>query len=505
MKYLALVLSLSLLLPGCSQDRQTEIVEFKAQAGDSAKYWMKTKSNIKLEGLDVEQASLALLHYQIDKVDDKILKFSVVPELMQLSGNRNNFHSARPNDRQQELRQLMSAGFDITLSSKTGELISFSGKNAELWQQVVEKSGDAFVDSMKNSLNSPGFVRQIPAKVGEILPLTEVGIHATELEVVEVTDAQLTLQINSANEQTKLYGKVILNRDNGWIEKLALANVMPMEAMGMQGTARHNILMQRLNSEELTSFITDLEPLVASDYWFDMEQADQAITEYVEPTAEELFKFTQGELLDNGNTFFTKLLLTDGQITPAGEIWFKDIRASSSQQPGLEVQLMPTLPSFIFPSEDGAVLEQEFLPLGWLAKGELDKIDKITATALYQPAQLKTYSFDWSPDKTVTHQMGKLALTITPLAGTTDKFAMDIYPGGNEFLLPIFGGLKGKVQYVAPNVGPEWLTYDDKFTTSLNQSRILLNVTNDADTVTFYINELASEPAFEQKLEWNLK
>ncbi|WP_065188410.1 hypothetical protein [Shewanella woodyi] len=505
MKYPTIALALLLLLPACSQQHEPDIVEFKAQPGDSARYWMKTKSNINLKNIEIDQTSLALLHYQIDQVDDKILKFSVIPELMQFSGNRNNFHSARPTQRQQELQQLMSAGFDITLDPNTGELLNMSGKNAKIWQKMLQKSGEGFIDSIKNSLNSPGFVKQIPAKVGEKLPVTEVGIHDAVLQVDKVTDEQLTLLINSANEQTKLFGKVILSRDNGWIEKLALISVMPMESMGIQGTAHHSILMHRLNSNKLPSFIADLEQLIENDYWFELSKPNEIVTQHVEPTADELFKFTQGELLDNGNTFYTKLLLTDGEITPAGELWFTNMRASSSLQPVLDIKLMPTQPSMIMPAEDGVVVEQGFLPLGWLAKGDLAKIDKITATAHYQPAQLKTYSFPWSPDKTVTHKMGSLSLTISPLSGTTDKYAVDIFPTGNEFLMPIFDGIDGELSYVAPNVGPDWLTYDDKFTASLNQSRILLKVTNAADTVTFYINQLAAEPAFEQQVEWTLK
>ncbi len=504
MKLPVTLLTLLWLLTACSQNQHQDTVEFTAKTGDAARYWVQTSTNVQIGDSQSNFNTLGLLDYKVEQASADSVTLSVTPEYMEISGDNFSFSSATPSKRSQKrkLKQFFQAGFKLNLDPTTRQLKSFVANDQETWQELMEKSGEEIIDALQQSLNTPGFLQAIPTEVGAVVDLPEFNKHPVQMKVEKVTADHITLVINSDLKSTKQFGKVIISRDNGWLERLALVSTSPVTSYGMSGSAHNRLEMLRVTNGEPALLAGKRHEMEDTLPWIDIRDHDEDIKAHIEPTAEQLFKFSKGTF-SHQSQLHTELLLTDQMVHAVGEVWFTDIKGRSSQDPALNVELAPSGPSWFDYTEEGVKAEQGLRPVGWLNRDDLNKVDQLTATAHYHPAQLKSFNVPWSPDQKVSHQMGSVTLTIEPVEGIKGEYAVNVFTNGTEYVMPIFSGIEGQYKYAAPDVGPEWLNTTDRYMTSLNQLKIQLKVTKASDNITFYVNDMQLQPAFSQSVEYS--
>ncbi|MBV7314458.1 hypothetical protein [Shewanella sp. NIFS-20-20] len=502
MKFAAVLFPLISLVVACSPTDNPPPITFTPQVGDTANYWVQIKTNFDVDGNQAQLSAINLLNYVVEKSSSKTLEFSVVPRYMDLDGKGIYFSSIRPATRRLPMRDVVVEGFELTVDASRKDPVTLTSKDAQGWQNIAAKGGQQFLAMMTQSINIPGFIETIPAQVGANIPLAQIGEHSVEMVVDRVTPTLVILTITGHNQQSKLFGKVSINRNQGWIEQLVLISEAPMEVGRSMATAHTLHRLVKANTLGNVPFINPNSRIPTRIDWADLPRVPTDMDQLISPTKEQVFKFNQGQFFEGENKLFTSLLLTDDDVQLDGKLVFTDINASSSQIPTLDITLAPTRDSWTQPEMDGLVTEQQLVPLGFLNQGDIDEIDHITATANYYPSKTNSLTLEWQTNQTMQHQQGDTNLTITPVAGTENEYLVSYRGNSTDFLLPYVGNVEGQFAYVPTDIGPDWLTTLDKYLLSLYQTTLRLKVTNSPKNVTVYIQSTAPESTFSHPVEW---
>ncbi|MBR9830089.1 MAG: hypothetical protein GYB41_15875 [Oceanospirillales bacterium] len=118
-RYLAPIAAV-FMLTACSSD-----VGFTPKTGDGRAYWLLTDTRVDIGGRVQSQSSRALMRYQVEATAPD-LHMTLIPEYMEMDGGgSSSFNSLATPDDDDELYQLLSSGFDMTLDAETGQMKAF--------------------------------------------------------------------------------------------------------------------------------------------------------------------------------------------------------------------------------------------------------------------------------------------------------------------------------------------------------------------------------------------
>jgi len=502
MKYLVSVVT-CFLLSACSFGDAD--VEFNSQKGEERAYQLYSNTKITVDnGGRTETANATshqLLRYKVIDTG-KNSQFEVYVDYLKMRDSQgSSVSSGERAELNPEMHAIFSQGFEFTLNIDDGSVKEFSALNKPLWQAQLAERGIELEQELKKLFSSSAFINTIPAKVGAIVALPAYQGHAnTKLTVLQVTDSHVLTQVESVAEQTKIYGQLLLERERGWLEQMALVAEVPFERYGYKGTMRSNVLMVPQQRR-----LGDLTQRVGLDYDFpalEYQKTPEVVLDDVNKplTQDDVFHFDTGYFEQQDDLLNISYQHDFSGYKPEGEFRLTDITAHSADGSVLPIKLNK-VGSYSYAEKDGFYrsVEQNLL-IGWNAPAELlAQVVEFRAKAHYQGAKLVKLELKPDPTKTVTLQYKDLQLELSPIPDKPLSYLLKSRDATNKFWLAgRFDGAEGamvKYQFALAN-GPDWLTSAEQnmlaLVSSVNyESTTLFNFPAEPPMLTIYVNTAA--------------
>lgn len=503
MKYLVSVV-ICFLLSACSFGDAD--VEFNPQKGEERAYQLYSNTKITVDNggrtETVNAASHQLLRYKVIETG-KNSQFEVYVDYLKMRDSQgSSVSSGERAELNPEMHAIFSQGFEFTLNIDDGSVKEFSALNKPLWQAQLAERGIELELELKKLFSSSAFINTIPAKVGAIVALPAYQGHANaKLTVLQVTDSHVLTQVESVGDQTKIYGQLLLERERGWLEQMALVAEAPFERYGYKGTMRSNVLMVPQQRR-----LGDLTQRVGLDYDFpalEYQKPPEVVLDDVNKplTQDDVFHFDTGYFEQQDDLLNISYQHDFSGYKPEGEFRLTDITAHSADGSVLPIKLNK-VGSYSYAEKDGFYrsVEQNLL-IGWNAPAELlAQVVEFRAKAHYQVAKLVKLELKPDPTKTVTLQYKDLQLELSPIPDKPLSYLLKSRDATNKFWLAgRFDGAEGamvKYQLALAN-GPDWLTPAEQnmlaLVSSVNyESTTLFNFPAEPPpTLTIYVNTAA--------------
>ncbi|MGL5394016.1 MAG: hypothetical protein ACRDBQ_01920 [Shewanella sp.] len=502
MKYLVSVVT-CFLLSACSFGDAD--VEFNPQKGEERAYQLYSNTKITVDNggrtETVNAASHQLLRYKVIETG-KNSQFEVYVDYLKMRDSQgSSVSSGERAELNPEMHAIFSQGFEFTLNIDDGSVKEFSALNKPLWQAQLAERGIELELELKKLFSSSAFINTIPAKVGAIVALPAYQGHANaKLTVLQVTDSHVLTQVESVGDQTKIYGQLLLERERGWLEQMALVAEVPFERYGYKGTMRSNVLMVPQQRR-----LGDLTQRVGLDYDFpalEYQKTPEVVLDDVNKplTQDDVFHFDTGYFEQQDDLLNISYQHDFSGYKPEGEFRLTDITAHSADGSVLPIKLNK-VGSYSYAEKDGFYrsVEQNLL-IGWNAPAELlAQVVEFRAKAHYQGAKLVKLELKPDPTKTVTLQYKDLQLELSPIPDKPLSYLLKSRDATNKFWLAgRFDGAEGamvKYQFALAN-GPDWLTSAEQnmlaLVSSVNyESTTLFNFPAEPPMLTIYVNTAA--------------
>lgn len=502
MKYLVSVVT-CFLLSACSFGDAD--VEFNPQKGEERAYQLYSNTKITVDNggrtETVNAASNQLLRYKVIDTG-KNSQFEVYVDYLKMRDSQgSSVSSGERAELNPEMHAIFSQGFEFTLNIDDGSVKEFSALNKPLWQAQLAERGIELELELKKLFSSSAFINTIPAKVGAIVALPAYQGHANaKLTVLQVTDSHVLTQVESVGDQTKIYGQLLLERERGWLEQMALVAEAPFERYGYKGTMRSNVLMVPQQRR-----LGDLTQRVGLDYDFpalEYQKPPEVVLDDVnKPLSQEaVFAYDAGYFEQQDDLLNISYQHDFSGYKPEGEFRLTDITAHSADGSVLPIKLNK-VGSYSYAEKDGFYrsVEQNLL-IGWNAPAELlAQVVEFRAKAHYQGAKLVKLELKPEPTKTVTLQYKDLQLELSPIPDKPLSYLLKSRDATNKsWLAGRFDGAEGamvKYQLALAN-GPDWLTPAEQnmlaLVSSVNyESTTLFNFPAEPPMLTIYVNTAA--------------
>lgn len=289
--------SLCVMLAACSNPNKD--VEFSPQKGEERGYQVVSRTFISIDtGRGKEQMSSTsqqLARYKVVQTG-KETKLELYIDYLKMQDGQSGFRNSRRASANPELHALFSEGFTLTTDLKAGKVTHFAALNDDVWQALLKDRGTELEAELKKMFSAGTFINTIPAKVGASVTLPAYqGLTDVSLTVLAVTEPHLVAQLSAQPNDGKLYGQLMLSRQNGWLEKMLIVADMPFERYGYQGRVRSQVAMMP-DSEEYGNLFQQLEyNYQRPEYEYSTPPGSASVNAGAMPPAkEQVFPWQQG-------------------------------------------------------------------------------------------------------------------------------------------------------------------------------------------------------------------
>ena len=501
MKLSVTLFAVILMLSACSDNHNKDAVEFKANVGDSAKYWVQHVSRIDLATATIgESTTLSLLRYRIEQTDATTLRFSVIPEYFKNTPYCEN-QFRRLQTKVAKYCALVWEGFKLDLNPADGSLINLQRTSASGWQTMLDKGTNLLVKSLRNTVNAPGFIQTIPKIIGSKITLHDFSGFTLTMIVDKVTSETIELSFTRDDPQFRQYGKVIVNQSNGWLQHATLIAEKPL---GSYQTAYTRTVMQKTNEYDAPGLITVIKDhRRVESHWTDISQTAKYHAAQDAPIDKSFFQFSQARMQQWGEIIDTDLKISYEKQQPQGEVRFENLRGQSTIDPELNIKFSPRFNPMISSTEQGVYANMRLMAMTSARLSSLNLIDSITAEMVYYPAKIESHTLPWPSNKPKTYSLGQAQLEITPVPNKSNIYEVTYISANDDYLLPVFGGVEGQFSRLPPKVGPQWLGLGDRPLVPTNQMSWQLKVDNPPEYVTVYIKNVSKKATQKHSVVWH--
>ncbi|MCH1921543.1 hypothetical protein L9G15_19140 [Shewanella sp. A3A] len=492
-RYLLLLTSM-LGVSACSPSNE---VAFDPSVGDEHTYW--TYSNIEAKSYYGTQQSRTSMRQQLKVTDTSPLTIVATSDYVDVrAAGSHRLNSLAADSQDEKMMRLFSKGFELTVDTDSGKLQDFRALDDELWQEILKKGGKEAIDQFTKSTLTPGVLKTIPTTVGATVALPEFAGQSVSLTVKQVTDDEVTTEIEGHDEQGQpnLYGVMVLEREDGWLKQLMLVTKQYIKRAGQEFSFRSRVVM--LPGDQPGNF--DFDNYVAFDDWQPTFGDDIDQTLLVPPTGEALLPYSYGvyQASDDGPELVIPQELRPYQVS--GTVKLKNIQGLDAKQQPIDVEFQWANMSQHFYD---LASRQLVIPIGWNKQAELERLNAFTATAEFYP---RTYLH-----KTVQWQAGEqhididgATITIKPLTKPANTYEMVITSTADTQIANFMKGLKGEYKE-APHEQDEFLSYSERVMFNLysdlpQTEHYLLRLKETPTEVTFYASQQAKSPTFSRDL-----
>lgn len=503
-------------LTACSKPDKD--VVFSPKKGEERLYQVAAHTEVRVDtGRRTESStshSQQLLRYKVTETG-KDTRLEMHIDYMYLrEGHGSGVRSSRSASANPEMHALLSEGFALTADLTTGKVKQFSALNEPLWQALLAERGSEIEEELKKLFGSSAFVSRVPAKVGATVVLP--GYHGQDevkLTVLAVTESHVLAQLDASPEDGKLYGQMLLSRDGGWLEKLALVVELPFETYGYQGTMRSKLAMVPYSATQGSLFRQmdfgferpEFEYEAQPD--FSLSDANQQLSK------EAVFPWDMGYFFQDDDLVSLSYQHNFSGIKADGELQLGALTAVNAQGETIPLQLK-SQGRYTYPDDDGFYKSgQQSLMVGWNAPDELlDEVAEFRTEAAFYPAELVALTLTPNPDKAVTQQHGGFSVTLTPVAGEPLRFVLSTTGPERHYLIHRYDGAEGALISYPNNAfpGPEWLDEKEHGLLGLvmapyswqGQRSLIFQFSSVPTTLTVYANIVAEQPLYQQTLRF---
>ncbi|WP_240222105.1 hypothetical protein [Rheinheimera hassiensis] len=490
-------------------------VEFKPEKGEERSYQVYSTAKITVDtGRRTETlntTSHQLLRYKVIDTGPES-RFEVHIDYLQMrEGQGSGISSTRAAERNPEMHAIFSQGFEFTANLNSGSVTDFSALNKPVWQALLAERGAELEQEMKKLFSSSAFLSSIPAKVGAKvkLPAYQGQADAT-LTVLQVTDTQLLAKVESSQAESRFYGHMLLERERGWLEQLALVIEAPFERYGYNGTVRSNVIMLPLKRQ-----LGDITRRFNFDYDFPAfeyeKQPELVISDANKPlTQDAVFPLDAGYFYQQDNQLNLVYQHDFSGFLPEGEFRLTNVSAHNADGSEIPLQLSD-IGGLSYPDQDGFYKsERQSLLTGWNAPAQLlEQVAEFRATAHYSAAKLVQLSLAPDPAKTVSLKYEDLQLELSPVPGQPFTYQLKASSGNKHWLHRRYDGAEGAmVQLMNPhNDGPDWLSAAEQNMLALASSDQYQSVTQftfsaEPPSLTLYVNSMSDSTVFSKDIRF---
>lgn len=343
----------------------------------------------------------AVLRYEVLDTG-RTLGLLIEPTYTQISHDRRmSFSSTDPGKRgSAPMRELMSAGFEVDIDPETGAVKRFANRNEDLWQTVMEDGADLVLKSLKDEMGTPGLSQSaIPLTEGKQIMLSDFrGADKLQLTVDRVTDEEVVTTLEAQGENIRLLGTMVLERDSGWLKRLALVS----EAIEQGKSTVHQklVMLPEGSLSSLGDWLLDMDLGGEEGLEFGSESAPEAVVDTA--TAEQVVPSPVGSFSIFDDQLELRLAHGFPEGTLPGRFDLEDLQLQDGAGNPLPLEFFRLSRYTFFNSVVGNYYTQgNFIPLGWDDRGEeMQKLSQVTATGRYHPAKAEALTLPLDADKT---------------------------------------------------------------------------------------------------------
>lgn len=442
--------------------------------GDTKQYWIQSYSSVFQNEIDWSNKNQrlgikALVSYQIKEVNHHQIKIDVTTNHIELliKDNAAYLHPL--------LQTTLTDGLQYLINLTGKSPLQISQKNQQVTKQIAASHNlQTEYQYLESLLVSPFLPRPLPLQKDQqiIIPhfMQMTNLTAT---INEITPASIHITLEATEKDSHLYGKAVLQKDTGWLERLALVKETPMQSQ--PGYKMRTVLMigpsswsnkatRQLTSEmQIKDTDSYLRPFTIFN--FDVEHWQQAQLQ------EKNNQFKQGSLYTLTNSDgSSQLMLVTNSYTDAVNQLLGGYQATNlvlfdkNNNPLPHLTLFPTTNiAYKIKTPNGTETNLVSYKLA-LAKptnnrAKLEDIAKITANISFTPYNLEKITLPLTnKTQTVTNNDNNFSADISP-TNKLKSYILHWQANDNVIFNPqLMQGINSAlVQYIQPDT-VSWLT-----------------------------------------------
>lgn len=495
--------SLLFLLISCSSD-QSKTVEFKPVKGDEHHYRVYSHTTVKTDYRNMSLSTDMMVGYKVREVG-KLAEFDISVDAFRLNADGTSISNFNAAEKEPELHALMSQGFEADIRLKDNSIARFTAKNQQLWQAMMQDKGAQLQEELNKMLQAPSAPGSFPAVKGHTFKLAGyLGAPEVTLVVSDVTDKNVRLTLSADKDGTRIYGKLALNRKNGWLERLAVVSEQPFDNGYVEGTARSVMLM--LPQEQYVGNLSN--PAVGDESPYEYQWPDELADDWLQQanrqlTEKDIFPQQAGIFQNESYDGETLNLTYPHRMAPIlaeGELELTNLVLRDQQNEPLAVNLAPYKSHLVSWSEDEYQSLTSLFLTGWnVSVEQLYELQTIEADAVYHHARLVPVTLAVSASEPVQLNYEDVTATLTPVSGEKNTFLLSLTDAETRWF-SFYMQLGGKVmlQRVSGEAGTDWLSPAESALLSLATTsgyvRTWQVVFDEVpQEITLYVNERTGE------------
>lgn len=442
--------------------------------GDTKQYWIQSYSSVFQNEIDWSNKNQrlgikALVSYQIKEVNHHQIEIDVTTNHIELliKDNAAYLHPL--------LQTTLTDGLQYLINLTGKSPLQISQKNQQVTKQIAASHNlQTEYQYLASLLVSPFLPRPLPLQKDQQINIPHF-MQMTNLTATinEITPASIHITLEATEKDSHLYGKAVLQKDTGWLERLALVKETPMQSQ--PGYKMRTVLMigpsswsnkatRQLTSEmQIKDTDSYLRPFTIFN--FDVEHWQQAQLQ------EKNNQFKQGSLYTLTNSDgSSQLMLVTNSYTDAVNQLLGDYQATNLVLFDKNNNLLPHIT--LFPTTNIAYkiktpngtetnLASYKLALAKPTKNraKLEDIAKITANISFTPYHLEKITLPLTnKTQTVTNNDNKFSADISP-TNQLKSYILHWQANDNVIFNPqLMQGINSAlVQYIQPDT-VSWLT-----------------------------------------------
>lgn len=442
--------------------------------GDTKQYWIQSYSSVFQNEIDWSNKNQrlgikALVSYQIKEVNHHQIEIDVTTNHIELliKDNAAYLHPL--------LQTTLTDGLQYLINLTGKSPLQISQKNQQVTKQIAASHNlQTEYQYLASLLVSPFLPRPLPLQKDQQINIPHF-MQMTNLTATinEITPASIHITLEATEKDSHLYGKAVLQKDTGWLERLALVKETPMQSQ--PGYKMRTVLMigpsswsnkatRQLTSEmQIKDTDSYLRPFTIFN--FDVEHWQQAQLQ------EKNNQFKQGSLYTLTNSDgSSQLMLVTNSYTDAVNQLLGDYQATNLVLFDKNNNLLPHIT--LFPTtniaykiktpngtETNLVSYKLALAKPTKNRAKLEDIAKITANISFTPYHLEKITLPLTnKTQTVTNNDNKFSADISP-TNQLKSYILHWQANDNVIFNPqLMQGINSAlVQYIQPDT-VSWLT-----------------------------------------------
>ncbi|MCC5880307.1 MAG: hypothetical protein JJU03_10500 [Idiomarina sp.] len=449
-----------LTLSACSDSEQ--MLEFNPQDGESRSYQVIADTFVETDssyGRSTDYIrSMMLTDYQVEETEHTILH--IRPNFMLMEYRNGSFASSRePGDFDKEVRELMSAGFQIHLDENM-QVADFIYNAYDSDAQQAQR--DIMLDMFKDEFTRPGVAHGLRLREGasHIIEATD-EIPEVTITLSEIRGDEALVTMQGDNDKVKVFGLAVIDVDSGWVARATMVTDIEEEHQGSTATVRSVISMypgdwaMGMDLEYLSE--TGMMPLQQeSGEPLDFSNvSDPANEQQALPNPTGTIESRNDHLVLNYHHDSD-----DGKldVNALGQFRFRDAQAFTINGEPLELALQLSEAMTYTSYGSGYTLTMaDVFPLGWESTyAKLAELGYIQATVDWYPQTQQVVELEVGDDAT-TVSVGDAKATLQP-TDNDGVYQLITEQGTNtHFDYRVIGATAVGIGYKAFGQAPDWL------------------------------------------------